>query len=107
MTDSDRYGWSVSPERAQLEVELIRIWESIEPFTRTLHATPTFPDDVRSLEDKEMLRRWNVLFAEEIDTVRRARNSVVHAKPVSDENLEAAVTMAKELWRILSQRYRS
>jgi hypothetical protein len=49
---------------------------------------------------REVLRRWRELFADELEVVRLARNTVAHAMDISDDNLRNAVTVAGELVRI-------
>jgi hypothetical protein len=46
---------------------------------------------------QEVLRRWRSVFREELDLVRRARNSVAHGRDIGDDNLENAVTFAQRL----------
>jgi hypothetical protein len=46
---------------------------------------------------REVLRRWRNVFADELQIVQLARNSVAHAKYISDDNLRNAVTVADRL----------
>jgi hypothetical protein len=49
---------------------------------------------------REVLRRWRGLFADELEVVRLARNTVAHAMYISDDNLRNAVAVAEQLVRI-------
>lgn len=49
---------------------------------------------------REVLRRWRELFADELEIVRLARNTVAHAMYISDDNLRKAVAVAEQLVRI-------
>lgn len=93
--------FQVPPERAQLEAQLIRVWQALEPYDRVHHASPTLPQDVVTPESFEAVRLWASLFKEEIDLVHRARNSVTHAQPVTAENLKASVALGERLWELL------
>lgn len=104
---TEEYRFRVAPERAQAEAQLIRIWEALEPYAGTAHATPTVPDTITTPEAFEAVHMFANLFAEELDVVHRARNSIVHAKPVSDENLGAAIAVGERLWEILRNRLTS
>jgi len=49
---------------------------------------------------REALRRWALVFADELRTVQLARNSVVHAKILSDDSLRNAIEIADRLVEI-------
>ena len=48
---------------------------------------------------RDALRRWAYVFREELELVRVARNTVAHARYVSDENLRKAIGVAERLVR--------
>jgi hypothetical protein len=59
----------------------------------------------QSPDRQRVLRRWRSLFAEELDQVRRTRNSVVHGVDVSDQNLENAINIAQRLLDLAKQAF--
>lgn len=46
---------------------------------------------------REALQRWRHVFADELQTVRLARNSVAHAKYISDGSLRNAIAIGDRL----------
>jgi len=86
-------------------LELIRLWDLLEPYTTIESATPSLPRNVvNNLAAVRAVEQYVPLFAEELELVRRARNSEVHGNPLSPENRAEAVNAARQLWRILRQR---
>lgn len=55
----------------------------------------------------KLLTRWFNSFAEELETVRRARNNVVYAEYLDDDNLEAAANIAERLRNLVEQASRT
>jgi hypothetical protein len=99
-----------SAERALLEVGLIRNWEMIQVLLEgdasraRLFTSDSLRQALVDATRRNVVDEWSTLFAREIDVVRQARNSVVHASDISDENLEAAVTLSDRLLDVLRQR---
>jgi hypothetical protein len=91
MNQTDKPAGMPEPEhnaqRALSEVELIKVWEQIEEYLMRAYREP----------NQEALRRWASIFGEEIDVVRRARNSVAHAFSISDSTLEEALLIGRRL----------
>lgn len=55
---------------------------------------------VRGARPAVMLDRWLVLFADELETVRRARNNILWKQPISNGNVAAAVRIAERLLQL-------
>ena len=104
----------VPPERAVREVKLLRLFDEIEG---ALNVSDISPDNAASLDAKdewrgllsserarEVVALWSSLFSQEIALLGRARNSVAHARPVSETNLERAVELADRLLGLLRER---
>ena len=81
--------------RAELGERLITSWEHLNRMLAASKALPLSPYESRRMSD------FTSLFADEIEVARRARNSYVHAKPISEENLAIAVEVCAQLNRIL------
>lgn len=88
----------VSRARAQLEAELLRLAAELERDIELAEA----PSEAEAA-DRSSLLRWRTLFAEEMDVVRAVRNSVAHARPLRDEDLEAAAELARTLVSLARQ----
>lgn len=50
--------------------------------------------EFRSRDEEQLLEMWSELFADEIDIVRRARNTVLHSYDVTDDVLMGALETA-------------
>jgi hypothetical protein len=96
--------------RARKEAELISLWEDIRAYlglvggrswrndpSETLTPTPT--PFVASI-----VAEWSATFADQINVVRAARNSVAHAVPVSNEDLDTALTVGRRTLDALDRR---
>ena len=55
---------------------------------------------VRGGRPSAMLDRWLVLFSDELETVRRARNNILWKQPISNGNVAAAVRIAERLLQL-------
>lgn len=103
------------PVRAQMESQLLRLWEDIQayidyvsepssagwvvrPRTTRPSAEPPDPAILGVIAD------WRGLFWDEIQLVRAARNSVAHAVEISDSDLEEALTVGRRLLDVLTQK---
>jgi hypothetical protein len=89
-------------DNALLTVRLLKIWESLSErlgLNRRVLPLPTVPK--LSLEYRR--GRFIELFKDELDTVRRVRNSVAHGKEVTTDDLRGAVRAAEELLRIADE----
>ena len=51
----------------------------------------------------EPLQRWFALFADEIDAVQRAANTIVANQPISDDNLAAAAQIGEKVLQLARQ----
>lgn len=91
---------------SHLKLRLLEVWESINAYDRfatnagpppeTLglpHLSSPLPEE----SQLRIVRRWVSIFREEIETVRLVRDAVAHAKPIPDESLREAVTVADYL----------
>ena len=101
---------NVSPNRALAEAKLLRIWRGIEVWLKGF-AEPTssdVPPNVQAVvvepRGRAIVGEWIRLFAQEIDVVRRARNSISHAQPISDEDLETYLHYGSRLLGLLWRR---
>jgi hypothetical protein len=96
-------GFEVNETRAQTEAELLRVWSRLEPYA-TWNSSQSSPPGIVTPEDRNVLELWLNLFAEEIDLVRRARNTVSHALAAPDEQIEGTLEVGKKLWDLLQDR---
>lgn len=80
--------------RALLAIRLIELWEELQ---ERLLLGPRYRA-VR--ESGGPTARFASMFAEEINTVRQARNSVAHAQRISTHDIELAVDAAEKLLEI-------
>jgi hypothetical protein len=55
------------------------------------------PPAFQRMTVREILGQWSAVFKEEIEIVRRARNSLVHGLPLPTEDLRAAVGVAAKV----------
>jgi len=83
------------------ELDAIRSWALGEPQRGTIHRVPAWVHDVPPMIEGETSRdrfgRWAYVFADELDTVRRARNNVAHAIPLTPDDLASAIRTAGKL----------
>jgi hypothetical protein len=94
-------------ERSQIETELLRVWNRLEPYADWTPSSSRLPSGVDTPAEVEILKYWLSLFEEEIDVVRRGRNTVVHSLSAPTEQLRGALAAGNELWRLLGQRLRT
>lgn len=98
---ADELARDAGPEgtaRALLTARLIEAWEELQEI---LLLGPRF----RAARDSSSSRaHFADVFAEEINTVRQARNSVAHAQPISMHDIELAVDAANNLIDIFRRR---
>jgi hypothetical protein len=99
MTTPDRV--DIPPARAAAEAELLRLWRDLEKWLHRASEPQLSFDDV---DVARVLDRWVTLFKEEIDFVRRSRNSVAHAEPLSNDSLDEAVQIGRRLLALLSSK---
>lgn len=52
-------------------------------------------------EPSPLLARWLTLFGDDLETVRRAKNSVLYQEPVTDGNLAAAAQIAERILQLV------
>lgn len=97
MTTPDRV--DVPPRRALAEAEILRLWRDLETWVRRAIEPEQLTFD--HVHVTRVLDRWITLFADEIEFVRRSRNSVAHAEPLSDDTLEEAVQVGRRLLSLL------
>ncbi|UXA16743.1 hypothetical protein [Mycobacterium sp. SMC-4] len=92
-----------SPDRvdARLALQLIDNWEmlaatlDLPPYRPGRDAVPRVPV---TAEDSHRFRN---VFADELQIVRAARNTVAHSAPISNDDLQKAVAMSEQLLDIL------
>lgn len=94
----------ISNEQAVKRTELIALWARIDGFLQLTQGTlqpesQVIPDEVQAAARA----RFAALFAEEIQVVSAAWNSVAHARPIDDTVLDAALELARELVRIIHE----
>lgn len=94
---------NTDPSRALLVSRLLAAWEELQG---ELEPPPVESDKPAMTvaeynEASARNSRFRTLFREEINAVRAARNTVAHARPISDAALEEALGIATELLRIL------
>ena len=100
----------VSPNRAVAEAQLLRVWRTIELWLKAF-AEPTSPDVPESIQlivsdpgGRAIVGEWIRLFAQEIDLVRRARNSISHAQPINDDDLQSYLQYGNRVLSLLVHR---
>lgn len=94
---------------AELKILLLDLWEDLAAL-RAWAAGERRPAGLRSVPSwvweepprkgeswQQVLRRWSSLFADELETVQAARNTVAHALAIHEEDLRAAVHVAGRL----------
>jgi hypothetical protein len=81
---------AITAQYPQLATRLIANWEDISELTE-LQPGSRWTDDVR----------FTSTFQEELEVVRAARNTVAHAKPISPQDLRAAVDISDRLLETL------
>jgi hypothetical protein len=64
-----------------------------DPAVWLYHVWSSLPEE----SSREVLRRWRQVFADELQVVQLARNSVAHARYISDDSLRNAVAGAERL----------
>jgi hypothetical protein len=83
------------------ELDAIRSWALGEPQRGTVRPVPAWVHDAPPIIEgetpRDRFRRWAYVFADELDTVRRARNNVAHAIPLTSGDLASAVRIAGKL----------
>lgn len=99
--DSDHLDERVVPN-AEKSVRLIRNWEILAAsLDLPPHRRGGRPDIPRVKVSGLQAERFDALFADQLQVVRAARNSVAHSSPITDQELDAAVNISEELLRIL------
>jgi hypothetical protein len=93
----------VGPDRAAIEAALTRIWALLEPYAEW-RSGMSRPVGIRSRDEEQLLEIWSELFADEIDVVRRGRNTVSHSYDVTDDVLKGALEIGQRLWELLQAR---
>jgi len=98
----------------ELKEKLLADWEKISAVvdvaggnpTRSLSRDLSLPVSSPLSEEtqRSIARRWVSIFDDEIRTVMLARNTVAHAKPISEESLRAVVGLADDLLKTLGER---
>ena len=96
--------FAVDPDRAQIEAELLRVWNQLEAYADWKPTSHRLPPGMTLPAEHEVLQLWQNLFAEEIDVVRRSRNTIVHGLTAPDEQLQGALDVGKRLWELLEDR---
>ena len=95
------------------EAELLRHWRDIEEWLSAVIDNPDYENvrlAVADVVEQEAGRRtvefWASLFQEELDFVRRARNSVANASRIDDADVVEANLYARRLLALLRERLR-
>jgi len=96
-------------ERALLERRVLELWEMVNAARRfAAFAEQVGPSKATiSSVSLDRLRRWIVVFAEEISVLGRARNSVAHANALPRSDLRSAIRIGERLVELLPDEVRS
>jgi hypothetical protein len=102
------YAQDISDDRAQSAMKLISNWEilaaslNLPPHNRWERLeVPTL-----GISASEAAA-FEADYAPDLSLVRKARNTVAHARPITDSDLQAAVDLSNLLLQILDDRYKS
>jgi hypothetical protein len=98
------------PNRARKEAELIALWEDLRSYLAVLGERSPLGEAWRADTPPALLTpivasvvaEWRTTFADQINVVRAARNSVTHAVPVSNDDLDTALTIGRQILNALS-----
>lgn len=93
--------FSPRPSEDGLVTQLIRNWERIAASLNLPPSRRRKSDTPRIVVNPDEANRFINVFADELDVVRAARNSVAHAIPISSDELRAAVGISERLLEIL------
>jgi hypothetical protein len=95
---------TASPKRAELEGQLLRLWVKLRPLA-DLKLAPEAKLRLWIMTVNsplvEAIAEWKRFFGPELDLIREAHYLVSNGIPIEDEQLEAAVTVARQILSIL------
>lgn len=94
-----------SPNRARKEAELIALWEDLRAYLALLGGQTNRIESWRTDAPNpsgdpivtSIVAEWRTGFAEQLNLVRAARNSVAHAVPISGQDLDTALTVGRKV----------
>jgi hypothetical protein len=97
------------PDRARKEAELITVWEDLRAYLALIGGRPSRGASERPEPSAipivaSIISEFSTTFADQIDVVRAARNSVAHAVPISNQDLDTALALGQRLLEALSRR---
>lgn len=105
-SDDAQHERRLSPDAKRLL--LLDLWEDLDALeafaegrpSRALRSPPLWVATAEPTGERtaDVLQRWLVVFRDEIRNVQGVRNSIAHALPVTDQQVDRALYEAGRLW---------